>query len=166
MMASHQTPGSPSNDTETQSSFRSQGANELCKFSNSVAVRGISREMNTKSHWGLKGLSKVRYNQLDGAESSRNQNWFHRLLEGPKSSRRRDEKALGKESTMGYVPKNNRIHYSGPLLPPGGNLEEMLKEHERQIQNAVRKARLEKAKSKKMNNRQAESLLHCERDRR
>lgn len=29
MMGSHQTPGSSSNDTETQSSFRSQGANEF-----------------------------------------------------------------------------------------------------------------------------------------
>lgn len=38
----------------------------------------------------------------------------------------------------------NRIIYSGPLMPPGGNLEEMLKEHEKQIQQAVRKARVEK----------------------
>lgn len=41
------------------------------------------------------------------------------------------------------------MHYSGPLLPPGGNLEDMLKEHERQIQHAVRKARLDKARTNK-----------------
>ncbi|WVZ88853.1 hypothetical protein U9M48_035321 [Paspalum notatum var. saurae] len=40
--------------------------------------------------------------------------------------------------------KYKRIHYSGPLMPPGGNVEDMLKEHERQIQEAVRKARLGK----------------------
>ncbi|KAJ1265182.1 hypothetical protein BS78_08G060000 [Paspalum vaginatum] len=40
--------------------------------------------------------------------------------------------------------KYKRIHYSGPLMPPGGNMEDMLKEHERQIQEAVRKARLGK----------------------
>lgn len=40
--------------------------------------------------------------------------------------------------------KHKRIHYSGPLMPPGGNIEDMLKEHERHIQEAVRKARLSK----------------------
>lgn len=39
--------------------------------------------------------------------------------------------------------------FSGPLMPPGGNMEDMLKEHERQIQEAVRKARLEKDRTKK-----------------
>ena len=29
-------------------------------------------------------------------------------------------------------------------MPQGGNIEEMLKEHEKQIQRAVRKARLDK----------------------
>ncbi|KAK6937991.1 Protein kinase domain [Dillenia turbinata] len=57
--------------------------------------------------------------------------------------------ASAKEHSAGYAPKKNRIHYSGPLMPPGGNLDDMLKEHERQIQQAVRKARLDKARSKK-----------------
>lgn len=34
-------------------------------------------------------------------------------------------------------------------MPPGGNIDDMLKEHERQIQQAVRKARLDKDKTKK-----------------
>ncbi|KAG8392008.1 hypothetical protein BUALT_Bualt01G0246900 [Buddleja alternifolia] len=38
-----------------------------------------------------------------------------------------------------YVPKKNMIFNSGPLMPPGGNMEDMLKEHERQIQEMVRK---------------------------
>ncbi|GAV84971.1 Pkinase domain-containing protein [Cephalotus follicularis] len=54
-------------------------------------------------------------------------------------------KLSGKESAMGYVPKKNRIHCSGPLMPPGGNTEDILKEHERQIQQAFRKARHEKS---------------------
>lgn len=33
------------------------------------------------------------------------------------------------------------MNYSGPLVSNGGNLDEMLKEHERRIQLAVRKAR-------------------------
>ncbi|KAG6431947.1 hypothetical protein SASPL_103519 [Salvia splendens] len=43
--------------------------------------------------------------------------------------------------------RKNKINYSGPLMPPGGNVEDMLKEHERQIQVAVRKAQLNKDRS-------------------
>nr|QYW07104.1 cyclin-dependent kinase like 5 [Dimocarpus longan] len=59
----------------------------------------------------------------------------------PDDSSKRNDRMTGKESTMAYVPKKNRMHYSGPLMPPGGNMEDILKEHERQIQQAVRKAR-------------------------
>ncbi|KAL3598029.1 hypothetical protein D5086_005947 [Populus alba] len=45
---------------------------------------------------------------------------------------------------QGYSTKIGHVHYSGPLVPQGGNIEEMLKEHEKQIQRAVRKARLDK----------------------
>ncbi|RVW64953.1 putative serine/threonine-protein kinase [Vitis vinifera] len=64
------------------------------------------------------------------------------------SSHRKDERISGKESVTGYVPKKNRMHYSGPLMPSGGNIEEMLKDHERQIQEAVRKARIDKTQQK------------------
>lgn len=60
----------------------------------------------------------------------------------PKNGRR----ALNNDST-GYMAKRNRILYSGPLVPPGGNMDDMLKEHERQIQAAVRKAQLDKVRS-------------------
>ncbi|XP_024009994.1 probable serine/threonine-protein kinase At1g09600 [Eutrema salsugineum] len=53
------------------------------------------------------------------------------------------------EPTATYIRKKNRMHYSGPLMPPGGNIEDILKEHERQIQEAVRKSRLEKSATKK-----------------
>lgn len=43
-----------------------------------------------------------------------------------------------------HVPKRRRIHFSGPLMPPGGNMEDMLKEHEKQIQEAVRKSKTKK----------------------
>ncbi|XP_030934839.1 probable serine/threonine-protein kinase At1g54610 isoform X2 [Quercus lobata] len=65
------------------------------------------------------------------------------------NSPHKDERVARKEPGMGYVPKKNRIHYSGPLMPPGGNIEDMLKEHERQIQQAVRKARLDKTRTNK-----------------
>ncbi|OWM67518.1 hypothetical protein CDL15_Pgr028381 [Punica granatum] len=64
----------------------------------------------------------------------------------------KDESSSSKDSSAsGYIPKKNRIHYSGPLVPPGGNMEDMLKEHERQIQQAVRNARLDKNRTSKIN---------------
>ncbi|KAI4320239.1 hypothetical protein MLD38_033740 [Melastoma candidum] len=57
---------------------------------------------------------------------------------------RAESRASSREPVQVYVPRKNRMHYSGPLVPPGGNLEGMLKEHERQIQQAVRKSRIER----------------------
>ncbi|CAK9147313.1 unnamed protein product [Ilex paraguariensis] len=96
-----------------------------------------------------------RYNQLSDAESS------HHLLGSPNSFYK-DERAPGKEWTVGYGPKKNWIHYSGPLLPPGGNIDEMLKEHDKRIQHAVRKTHLDKTNTKKAygDNGQRESLLY------
>ncbi|CAK9165391.1 unnamed protein product [Ilex paraguariensis] len=143
-------------ELRTQRSYKSQGAAaQLSRFSSSVAAHDSSRfdhsrEPSVHSHW-----PGARY-QLSDAESS------HQLLGRPNSSYKKDEQAPGKEWTMGYPPKKNRIHYSGPLLPSGGNIDEMLKEHERKIQYAVRKARLDKTKTKKActDNGQRESLLH------
>ncbi|KAF9670536.1 hypothetical protein SADUNF_Sadunf13G0079300 [Salix dunnii] len=65
------------------------------------------------------------------------------------SSLKKNEKAPpSRDSSTVYVPRKTRIHYSGPLMPPGGNMEEILREHDRQIQQAVRKARLEKSGTK------------------
>ncbi|KAJ8572654.1 hypothetical protein K7X08_009165 [Anisodus acutangulus] len=135
-------------------SFRPHGAAaHLSRFSNSVAAHGssrfdMSREISTHSQWPEEHMNG-KYNQLNDSDSS------YSLL-GKDSSNKKDKHAAGKEPGA-----KNRIHYSGPLMPPGGNIDEMLKEHEKQIQQAVRKARLDKNKKKEHNdNGQTESLLH------
>ena len=60
----------------------------------------------------------------------------------------KNEKDSGNDN-MGQISKKSRIQFSGPLMPPGGNMEDMLIEHEKHIQEAVRKARLDKDKTKK-----------------
>ncbi|KAL6199161.1 hypothetical protein ACLB2K_028948 [Fragaria x ananassa] len=55
---------------------------------------------------------------------------------------------------VGYGSKGHKIHYSGPLLVPSGNMDQMLKDHDFQVQEAVRRARIDKAKVRKY---QAES---------
>ncbi|KAK1388883.1 putative serine/threonine-protein kinase [Heracleum sosnowskyi] len=51
-----------------------------------------------------------------------------------------------KESIMGFQGKGSKIHFSGPLLVPSNNVDQMLKDHDRQIQEAARRARIEKAR--------------------
>ncbi|XP_057728508.1 probable serine/threonine-protein kinase At1g54610 [Arachis stenosperma] len=51
---------------------------------------------------------------------------------------------------VGYGSKGPKIHYSGPLLVPSSNMDQMLKDHDRQIQEAVRRARLDKAKMRRL----------------
>ncbi|XP_047320355.1 probable serine/threonine-protein kinase At1g09600 [Impatiens glandulifera] len=83
---------------------------------------------------------------LQRTTSSNNQSHLiNGVVEYSNNHSRKDEQAYHPDSS-GYVQKK-RIHLSGPLVPPGGNMEDMLKEHERQIQEAVRKARLDKTKS-------------------
>lgn len=64
------------------------------------------------------------------------------------NSSKKDDGMSGKDSRV-YISNKSRIHCSGPLMPPGGNMEDMLKEHERQIQEAVRKARLDRERTKR-----------------
>ncbi|XP_030489872.2 probable serine/threonine-protein kinase At1g54610 [Cannabis sativa] len=51
---------------------------------------------------------------------------------------------------IGYGAKGHKIHYSGPLLVPSSNMDQMLKDHDRQVQEAVRRARIDKAKVRKV----------------
>ncbi|XP_020595464.1 probable serine/threonine-protein kinase At1g54610 [Phalaenopsis equestris] len=46
----------------------------------------------------------------------------------------------------GYGPKGKKIHYSGPLLRPFGNVDQMLRDHDRQIQEVIRRARIDRSK--------------------
>ncbi|KAF4403593.1 hypothetical protein G4B88_002446 [Cannabis sativa] len=149
-----------------------RGAVELSRFSNSVAARSeswfdSSGETSMTSHWPEERINGG-YSQLNGGDSSGKQEWSHHLLERPMSSHKnKDEPMSEKEPSAAYAYKKNRIHYSGPLMPAGGNLDEMLKEHEKKIQHAVRKARVDKTKTKKTHNGPGlitESLLHHSRN--
>ncbi|XP_009385619.3 probable serine/threonine-protein kinase At1g54610 [Musa acuminata AAA Group] len=113
--------------SQTHRSYMHQSG--AANFSGSVAPRSTANS---------------RYNRHDVTEPS-----DKHTLDGPASVHKKDGRIVTKDSTVDYGTRNKRIHYSGPLMPPGGNIEDMLKEHERQIQEAVRKARVDKVKTKK-----------------
>lgn len=58
---------------------------------------------------------------------------------------------------LGYGSKGHKIHYSGPLVVPSGNMDQVLKDHDRHIQDAVRRARIEKARVRKLQAEEASS---------
>ncbi|XP_031287561.1 probable serine/threonine-protein kinase At1g09600 [Pistacia vera] len=149
--------GSPRRDADLGNprSYMHPSASRLSRFSNSVAVRGRSQ---------LDCSTESRVNTKWGNDSGKHD--WSTLRDMSRSTYKKDEQPSGKESSVGYLPKKNRIHYSGPLMPPGGNLEEMLREHERQIQHAVRKARVDKTKAQKTygDNVQTQFLLHNRRN--
>ncbi|WOL14289.1 putative serine/threonine-protein kinase [Canna indica] len=84
-----------------------------------------------------KNTANSRYNRLDVGEPS-----DKLVLDRSTSTHKKDDRILSKESTIGYGTRKKNFQYSGPLMPAGENVDDMLKEHERLIQEAVRKARV------------------------
>ncbi|CAA7402465.1 unnamed protein product [Spirodela intermedia] len=74
---------------------------------------------------------------------------YHSHLSG--SRRRGEEKSSNRDQELACATKGAKIHYSGPLFRPSGkgNIDQMLKDHDRQIQEAFRRARTDKSKARK-----------------
>ncbi|AEE33454.1 Protein kinase superfamily protein [Arabidopsis thaliana] len=139
-----------SSQLRTQRSYVQRGSGQLSRFSNSMAP--------TRDGSQFGSMRDAIVNQRWLEDGSENFNLSQRLLEKPNGIRKDDPSSSSKESIMGYDgEKRGRIQYSGPLIPGEGNLDEMLKEHERQILLAVRRAQADKAK--RDDNRQAQTLF-------
>uniref|UniRef100_A0AA96NG63 [RNA-polymerase]-subunit kinase n=1 Tax=Phyllostachys edulis TaxID=38705 RepID=A0AA96NG63_PHYED len=61
----------------------------------------------------------------------------------------KDERSGRVDGAIGYGSNGNKIHHSGPLNCPSGNVDEMLKENDRQIQEVFRRTRVEKSKARR-----------------
>ncbi|KAJ8629477.1 hypothetical protein MRB53_022800 [Persea americana] len=133
-------------DEEVQMAFGQEFGSSRGYMQNSYAAMSNNhRENSTRPE---KGLNR-KYNQAEVVDTSEKQEWTHHLLDRTSSSHKKSDRMDGKKSTTGYGSKKNRIHYSGLLVPPGGDIDDMLKEHEKQIQQAVRKAQVDRSKRKK-----------------
>lgn len=85
------------------------------------------------------------------SDAIRKQERIHQVQGLSGSHQREDGRSANKDRMMqGYGSKGHKIHYSGPLLAPSGNVDQMLKDHDRQIQEVVRRARIDKAKIRKV----------------
>ncbi|WRX30761.1 Protein kinase domain - like 10 [Theobroma cacao] len=106
-----------------------------------TSQNGLSHSSSMVHPSAVRSLNKAGSTQTSG--ELRTQNSLR--PQADKTSHTKDDSASNKETGLGHVARKKRIHCSGPLMPPGGNIEDILKEHERQVQQAVRKARLEKS---------------------
>ncbi|XP_029124678.1 probable serine/threonine-protein kinase At1g54610 isoform X2 [Cajanus cajan] len=87
----------------------------------------------------------------DVSESSIQQDQRHHVQGQVGTSQNEEGRSSNKDLVLvGYGAKGHKIHYSGPLLVPSSNMDQMLKDHDRQIQEAVRRARLDKAKMRRL----------------
>ncbi|CAL1400248.1 unnamed protein product [Linum trigynum] len=88
----------------------------------------------------------------ESSESFGQQDQKHHHLLGftAGAHQREDGRAgCGNPALVGHGSKSRKIHYSGPLVPTG-NMDEVLKDHDRHIQEAVRRARIDKVKIRKI----------------
>ncbi|KAG8052900.1 hypothetical protein GUJ93_ZPchr0001g32371 [Zizania palustris] len=61
----------------------------------------------------------------------------------------KDERSSRVDGAIGYGSKGNKIHHSGPLNCPSGNVDQMLKDNDRQIQEVFRRTRVEKSRARR-----------------
>ncbi|KAJ6763873.1 CELL DIVISION PROTEIN KINASE [Salix purpurea] len=87
---------------------------------------------------------------INGLESSRRVDQNCQIQKMRYSPQAGAGKSGNKEPSLhGHGPQGNKIYVSGPLLVPSNNVEQMLKEHDRQIQDFARR-RLDKTKLVKL----------------
>ncbi|KAJ6433467.1 hypothetical protein OIU84_017204 [Salix udensis] len=87
---------------------------------------------------------------INGLESSRRVDQNCQIQKMRYSPQAGAGKSGNKEPSLhGHGPQGNKIYVSGPLLVPSNNVEQMLKEHDRQIQDFARR-RLDKTKLAKV----------------
>ncbi|XP_028193650.1 probable serine/threonine-protein kinase At1g54610 isoform X2 [Glycine soja] len=85
----------------------------------------------------------------DFSESSIKQDQRHHVQGQVGTSQKEEGRSSNKDLVLvGYGSEGHKIHYSGPLT--SSNMDQVLKDHDRQIQEAVRRARLDKAKIRRL----------------
>ncbi|KAL5730389.1 [pyruvate dehydrogenase (acetyl-transferring)] kinase [Ranunculus cassubicifolius] len=117
------------------------------KVSTGADLSTLSSLVAARSMLKSSGPSQPEMSKLPGPGSF-NDKQDRRHAQG--LSQRDDGRNGSKDRMVGYGSKGNKIHYSGPLLAQPGNVDQMLKDHDRHIQEAVRRARIDKAKTRKV----------------
>ncbi|XVE66190.1 hypothetical protein DITRI_Ditri08aG0060700 [Diplodiscus trichospermus] len=124
---------------------------DLSKLSGLVATRTLASEdqrdkpgrltLGAVNHTGRSGRS---FNELESAGKQDVRHHMQKTAESPQTGSGR---ACIKESSLnGRGLRGSKIYVSGPLLAPSDNVDQMLKEHDRKIQEFARRSRLDKTR--------------------
>ncbi|MCL7040762.1 hypothetical protein MKW94_028485 [Papaver nudicaule] len=147
----HRTAWSKAGKTLDDAPKMSTGA-DLSTLSSLVAARNLlsddRREKSSSSQPEVKRLARLPGSFNDTSGSTRGQDYYSHHGQGVSGSHQQEAaRSSNRDQVMQvYRPKGRKIHYSGPLLVPSGNTDQMLKDHDRQIQEVVRRARIDKEK--------------------
>ncbi|KAI3994797.1 hypothetical protein MKX01_037348 [Papaver californicum] len=129
---------------------------DLSTLSSLVAARNLlsddRREKSSSSQPEAKKLARLPGSFNDVSGSTRGQDYYGHHGQGVSGSHQQEAaRSSNRDQVMqGYGPKGRKIHYSGPLLVSSGNTDQMLKDHDRQIQEVVRRARINKEKVRRV----------------
>ncbi|XP_010535099.1 PREDICTED: probable serine/threonine-protein kinase At1g54610 [Tarenaya hassleriana] len=118
-----------------------------------VARRSASAKGGRNYDDSRKASMTSDYSAMPSQQETRLSGSFKEAAEISAEPNQRDEGRSNKKKDpilLGYGSKGHKIHYSGPLVVPSGNMEQMLKDHDRHIQEAVRRARIDKARVRRL----------------
>ncbi|KAH7431680.1 hypothetical protein KP509_08G060900 [Ceratopteris richardii] len=112
--------------------------------SNSTVSRS---SRNSSQHSAVhEGVQVRKHGFFESSDSFKLHKESQRLETLSKGREDAKESARHDLSALVLAKKADRIHFSGPLLRPSANFEHMLGEHERQVQQAVRRSRMDREK--------------------
>ncbi|XP_078431290.1 putative serine/threonine-protein kinase At1g54610 [Wolffia australiana] len=111
-----------------------------------VAAPFLDSRRNASMHEGRARsgrLSESRYAR-SGSAHKIDEIYYSHLSSSRRRAEEKEPAACGSERPM-------KVHYSGPLIRPSGkgNIDQMLREHDRHIQEAFRRARNDRSKARK-----------------
>lgn len=158
----HQTAWSKAGKNLDDAPKMSTGA-DLSTLSSLVVARNLlsddRREKSSSTQPEAKKLARLPGSFNDVSGSTRGQDYYGHHGQGVSGSHQQEAaRSSNRDQVMqGYGPKGRKIHYSGPLLVPSGNTDQMLKDHDRQIQEVVRRARIDKEKVRRFHQGGAEA---------
>ncbi|KAE8692758.1 putative serine/threonine-protein kinase [Hibiscus syriacus] len=126
----------------------------LSKLSGLVATRKLAPEdhrdrsgPSTPDAVNQASRSRRSFNELEPPGKHNVRRHMPKTAESPQ---RGGGRPCVKEPMHGRGPRGNKIYVSGPLLAPSENVDQVLKEHDRKIQEFARRARLDKKKTGKL----------------
>ncbi|KAL3509356.1 hypothetical protein ACH5RR_028757 [Cinchona calisaya] len=120
---------------------------DLSTLSGLVASRTLPSEDSRVKHDStqLETANQVKKSSQSSEETMRMQDQKRRM-QNVASSRHIETGRATKRLVLGHPSNPSKIHFSGPLGVPPNKVDQMLKDHDRQLQEAARRARIERTR--------------------